>query len=127
MSAKDAKAERKWTRDELARLRLEPGDYVILHPGPTKDYTNVAAFADEIRKMIEPRGLGPIIVLPPFSDLVALTTEQLALYGLIRVLPALEPGVPINWEAIEDDAHQMVRMGFKSAREQVEATADAEL
>lgn len=128
MSQKAAKAGRRgfedWAQTEVARLHLEPGDYLVLHPGPTKDLPNVKAYAEQLEEWLRPRGLGPVIVVPPTSDLVALTQDQLAIYGLVRVLPSLVPGEPINWGDIEDQAHQLIRLGFAAARESIEGGND---
>lgn len=105
----------------LTRMALEPGDFVVLRPNHDATNAQIEPFAREVAAVLADAGLGPLIVVPPLVDLRRLGHDDLAKLGLCRVIPEVAIGAgALNWEAYEDQAHQLVRLAFEKAREEFE-------
>lgn len=114
-------------KKHLQKMEISRGDLVVLIPPLGGRPDEYMPFGADIAAALREMGLGPLIILPPLVELKTMSQEQLSELGLCRVIPEISPATgTFNWEAYEDEAHQLVRLAFKVARERVEGKADAQ-
>lgn len=115
----DRERIRDAVRKEVSSMHLDASDIVIVHASDVLAPVDQMEFAHSLARVVESvSDCAHVIVVPFGMKLESMTQEDLLQRGLVRVLPSLNPGAGgVNWDALEDDAHQMVRMGFEYAKE----------